>query len=74
MAGASVPHSSEGHVYLGSLKDGYWVDAANLLAGHRLLNDDASWAEVVSVSVVNEPLLAYNLTVEGFHTYFVAAD
>jgi filamentous hemagglutinin len=56
------------------LKDGYWVAAANLLAGHRLLNDDASWAEVVSVSVINEPLLAYNLTVEGFHTYFVAAD
>jgi hypothetical protein len=49
-------------------------DAANLVAGYRLLNDDASWAEVVSVSMVDEPLLAYNLTVEGFHTYFVAAD
>ena len=24
--------------------------------------------------MINEPLLAYNLTVEGFHTYFVAAD
>jgi filamentous hemagglutinin len=44
------------------------------VAGYRLLNDDASWAEVVSVAVVDAPLLAFNLTVEGFHTYFVAAD
>jgi hypothetical protein len=65
-----VARTSEGHV----LADGYWVDAADLLAGDLLLNDDGSWAEVVSSDVTAEPLRAYNLTVEGWHTYFVAAN
>ena len=50
------------------------MDAADLLTGDRLLNDDGSWAEVVSSDVSAEPLRAYNLTVEGWHTYFVAAN
>ena len=50
------------------------MDAADLTAGYRLLNDDASWAEVVSVEVVAEELEAYNLTVADYHTYFVAAN
>ncbi|HHL43967.1 MAG TPA: hypothetical protein ENJ42_10135 [Hellea balneolensis] len=50
------------------------MDAADLLTGDRLLNDDGSWAEVVSSEVLAEPLRAYNLTVEGWHTYFVAAN
>ena len=29
---------------------------------------------MLAAETVNEPLLAYNLTVEGFHTYFVAAN
>ncbi len=69
-----VAHTSDGHVYAGPLLDGYWVDAADLLTGDRLLNDDGSWAEVVSSEVLAEPLRAYNLTVEGWHTYFVAAN
>ena len=40
------------------------LDAADLLVGDRLLNDDGSWAEVVSSEVTPEPLRAYNLTVE----------
>ena len=44
------------------------------LAGDRLLNNDGSKAEVVSSGVLAEPLRAYNLTVEGWHTYFVAAN
>jgi len=66
-----VPPSSEGHSYRGPLRDGYWVDAADLTAGYRLLNADATWAEV---EVVEEPLEAYNLTVADFHTYFVAGQ
>ncbi len=50
------------------------MDAADLLTGDRLLNDDGTWAEVVSSEVLAEPLRAYNLTVEGWHTYFVAAN
>jgi hypothetical protein len=69
-----VADSSEGHVYTGPLENGHWVDAGNLVAGDRLLNADGSWAEVVSVEIEETPLTAYNLTVEGFHTYFVAAN
>jgi filamentous hemagglutinin len=69
-----VARTSGGHVYSGPLADGYWVDAGDLLADDRLLNDDGSWAEVVSSDVSAEPLRAYNLTVEGWHTYFVAAN
>jgi len=61
MGGGAVPPSSEGHSYRGPLRDGYWVDAADLTAGYHLLNADATWAEVVSVAVVEEPLEAYNL-------------
>ena len=50
------------------------MDAADLLTGDRLLNDDGSWAEVVLSEVLAEPLRAYNLTVEGWHTYFVTAN
>ena len=66
--------NSEGHAYHGSIPNGKWIDAADLQSGDRLLNDDASWAEVVSVKVEAKPLKAYNLTVADFHTYFVAAD
>jgi len=69
-----VAHASEGHVYAGPLADGYWIDAADLRAGDRLLNDDSSWAEVVSSRTLAQPLRAYNLTVKDFHTYFVAAN
>ena len=39
-----------------------------------MLNDDSSWAEVVSSRTLAQPLRAYNLTVKDFHTYFVAAN
>ena len=51
-----VARTSEGHVYAGPLSDGYWVDAADLLTGDRLLNDDGTWAEVVSSEVTPEPI------------------
>jgi hypothetical protein len=66
--------SSEGHVYQGEISNGAWVDAANLKAGFRLLNDDSTWAEVVSVKIELKPLQAFNLTVADYHTYFVAAN
>lgn len=61
----------EGHYYQGPIENGCWVDAANLKSGSRLLNDDESWAEVVSVEIENEALKAYNLTIFDYHTYFV---
>jgi filamentous hemagglutinin len=72
--GEAVPESSEGHSYSGEITRGAWVDASNLKAGYRLLNDDGSWATVTGVAVESTPLTAYNLTVEGYHTYFVTGD
>lgn len=51
-----------------------WVDAKDLKPGYELLNPDDTWAEVVSVSKVDTPLTAYNLTVDEFSTFFVAAN
>ncbi len=56
------------------MADGHWLYAATLQAGDRLLNADGTWAKVLAAETVNAPMLAYNLTVEGFHTYFVAAN
>ena len=66
--------SSEGHVYTGPIPNGFWIDAADLQPGFRLLNGDQSWAEVVTVDVAAQELQAFNLTVDDFHTYFVAGN
>ena len=66
--------SSEGHRYRGKIENGYWIDAANLKPGYRLLNPDEGWGEVVSVRIEKKLLEAYNLTVKDFNTYFVAAN
>jgi len=65
---------AEGLVYQGPIKWGHWVDTSDLKPGYALLNEDETWAEVVAVDVVQGDLTAYNLTVEGTHTYFVAAN
>lgn len=72
--GASPARSSEGHRYEGAIARGAWVDASELKAGYRLLNDDGSWAVVSGVVVEQAPLTAYNLTVNGFHTYFITGN
>ena len=72
--GAAVASSSEGHIYKGNIPRGQWVDASNLKAGYRLLNDDGSWAEVAGITIEQKPLTAYNLTVNGYHSYFVTGS
>ena len=61
-------------VYHGAIERAAWIDARVLKLGYELLNPDESWAEVVSVSQVKTPLTAYNLTVDEFSTFFVAAN
>jgi filamentous hemagglutinin len=72
--GVTAPPSSEGHSYNGDVARGAWVDASNLKAGYRLLNDDGSWATVTGLTVENAPLTACNMKVEGYHTYFVTGS
>ena len=58
---------------IGTNDTGRWLRAENLIAGNRLLNAGEEWSEVVSVRIEREALLAYNLTVAEFHTFFVKA-
>ena len=52
---------------------GRWIAAGDLSAGSRLSLAGHRFAEIVSVRTETEfSFKAYNLTVEGFHTYFVA--
>jgi len=66
--------ASEGHVYTGDIAGGAWVDAQHLKPGDELLSAANQWLSVESVVVEQEPLEAYNLTVDDYSTYFVAGD
>lgn len=70
--GEVVLPASEGFTYEGPQVRGYWIDAGNLKPGYKLLNPDNTWAEVVSVLKEPATLDAWNLTVEGANSYFVA--
>ena len=54
--------------------DGKWIKAEDLKAGSRLFAENGAEPTVQSVTVKQEPLQAYNLTVADWHTYFVKGD
>ena len=54
--------------------DGKWIKAEDLKAGSRLFAENGAGQTVQSVTVKQEPLQAYNLTVADWHTYFVKGD
>ena len=54
--------------------DGKWIKAEDLKAGNRLSSESGAEQTVQSITVKQEPLQAYNLTVADWHTYFVKGD
>ena len=54
--------------------DGKWIKAEDLKAGSRLFAENGAEPTVQSVTVKQESLQAYNLTVADWHTYFVKGD
>ncbi|SPY04484.1 adhesin MafB2 [Neisseria meningitidis] len=54
--------------------DGKWVKAEDLKAGNRLSSESGAEQTVQSITVKQQPLKAYNLTVADWHTYFVKGD
>lgn len=64
--------ATEGNVYTGEIVGGAWVDAQYLQPGDELLSDDGHWQKVAEVEIQDQPLKAYNLTVDEYSTYFVA--
>ena len=53
---------------------GKWIKAEDLKAGSRLFAENGAEQTVQSVTVKQESLQAYNLTVADWHTYFVKGD
>jgi hedgehog/intein protein splicing region domain protein len=70
-ADPTPPQPSPGKPYHGDIANAYWVNAANLEAGHKLIDDSGDWQTVVSVRVEPKPLNSYNLEVEHDHTFFI---
>lgn len=68
---ALPPASSEGHVYDGPITGGAWVDAANLRIGDTLRGPDGTLRPILDIQIKDQPLTAYNLSVENLHTFFV---
>lgn len=52
---------------------GRWSKAGELEAGMWLQTGSGTWVQVTAVDVAHRPAQVYNLTVEGVHTYYVAA-
>ncbi|NGO78156.1 DNRLRE domain-containing protein [Streptomyces sp. YC504] len=52
---------------------GRWSKAGDLEAGMWLRTGSGSWVQVTAVDVAHRPAQVYNLTVQGVHTYYVAA-
>ncbi len=50
---------------------GHWVDAIDLETGDNVVASDGRRIAVVAVSVRAEDMTAYNLTIDGLHTYYV---
>ena len=53
---------------------GKWIKAEDLKAGSRLHSESGTEQTIQSITVKQEPLQAYNLTVADWHTYFVKGD
>lgn len=66
--------SSEGYVYQGSIENANWVDASNLKVGDKLLSQNNEWQTIQSINITNEPITAYDLTVNNNHTFFVSTN
>lgn len=53
---------------------GEWVDAIDLQPGDVVIDADGDRLTVTSLGISEQDLTAYNLTVDGLHTYFAGSD
>ena len=54
--------------------EGQWLDAGKLKAGDELRGSDGERFTVVATRAWTEVKRVHNLTIDGIHTYYVAAD
>ena len=50
-----------------------WVDAVDLAPGTWLQTSSGTWVQVSAVQAWTQPARVHNLTVQGVHTFYVAA-
>ncbi|HEZ5523281.1 TPA: polymorphic toxin MafB class 1 [Neisseria meningitidis] len=53
---------------------GKWIQAGRLKKGDTLLSESGAKQTVQNITLKQQPLKAYNLTVADWHTYFVKGD
>jgi hypothetical protein len=68
-ADGSVLTTTDGHPFWNA-STGEFTDAIDLEAGELVLTLDGQALEIASVQVYGEDLTAYNLEIEGIHTYY----
>lgn len=69
-----VPYENK-HIYdKGTLSSGQWVKSQNLKIGQYLLSDDENFSIITDISFKPENLIAYNISVDNYHSYFVKAE
>ena len=72
VAAGDVVIATDGHPFW--VPDlGLWVDAVDLVPGMWLQTSAGTWVQVSAVQVWTQTATVHNLTVQGVHTYHVAA-
>lgn len=67
----NITPATEGYIYQGNIANANWTDVNSLKVGDKLLSENNTWQTVQSIKVSQEPITAYNLTVNNNHTFFV---
>lgn len=70
----NITPATEGYIYQGNIANANWTDANSLKVGDKLPSENNTRQTVQSVKVSQEPITAYNLTVNNNHTFFVKAE
>jgi hypothetical protein len=65
--------ATDGHPFFDATASQF-VLAEDLAVGHLLRRSDGSLVAIAAVVLVDRPMVAYNLTVAGIHTYQVGKD
>ncbi|MCX6405279.1 MAG: Hint domain-containing protein, partial [Propionibacteriales bacterium] len=73
LSDGSTIDATDGHPFWVESR-GVWVDAIDLQPGDVLVTAGGDRLTVASLGISEQDLTAYNLTVEGLHTYFAGGD
>ncbi|WP_433794894.1 polymorphic toxin-type HINT domain-containing protein [Actinoplanes sp. CA-252034] len=72
-SGTATVSATEGHPFWVPARRA-WIPAGDLTAGTELVDDEGDAVRVNRITERTEVTRAYNLTVAGFHTYYVLAE